>query len=88
MDDTLYYKVEFGWTTIVPITEKYLKVGFSNGDTEKYCYMQILQDSSYLHHGGSMGLQNPTFEGFQRNPRISNPDNPANQTWDGNGFEI
>ena len=35
-----------------------------------------------------LGFQNPMFEGFQRNPRISNPDNPVTKTWDWNGFEI
>ena len=33
-------------------------------------------------------FQNPMFEVFQRNPRISNSDNPGNQTRDWNGFEI
>ena len=36
----------------------------------------------------SLGFQNLMFEGFQRNPRISNTDNPANQTQDWKGFEI
>ena len=30
----------------------------------------------------SLGFQNPMFEGFQRNHKISNPDNPVNQTRD------
>ena len=29
----------------------------------------------YTNPTNSMGYQNPMFEGFQRNPRISNPDN-------------
>ena len=42
--------------------------------------MQLLQNP--------LGFQNLMFEGFQIYPRISNPDNPSNQTREWNGFGI